>query len=79
MVIDLLRKKVLQKAQKLVDEKRLDSRVQIFDLTIDNIDQSLTDPSLDLRALAKKNTFLINKIKKSHLTPQLIDSRGKIF
>jgi phosphoenolpyruvate synthase/pyruvate phosphate dikinase len=78
-VVDLFRKKVLPVAQVFVNEHRLDYLEQIFDLTIDDIDHALNDSSLDLRALAKERTFILNKIKKSHLIPRVIDSRGKIY
>jgi phosphoenolpyruvate synthase/pyruvate phosphate dikinase len=78
-VIDLFRKEILQKAQTFVNARRLDYPDQIFDLTIANIDEAIIKPALDLRVLAQKNTILINKIRKSKLAPQLIDSRGKMF
>ena len=60
-------------------EGRLDNLEQIFDLTIADIDQACTDPTLDLRALAQERTVLINKIRKSKLVARVIDSRGKIY
>jgi len=53
--------------------------VQIFDLTIADIDRARTGSPLDLRSLAQERTLIINKIKKSHLVARVIDSRGKIY
>jgi pyruvate,water dikinase len=78
-VIDLFRKRVLQVAQTFVIAGRLDVPEQIFDLTIADIDRALGDASLDLRALAKEHTLLLNKIKQCHLVARVIDSRGKIY
>jgi phosphoenolpyruvate synthase/pyruvate phosphate dikinase len=78
-VIALFRRQALAIAQPLVADGRLDKPEQIFDLTIADIDCALTDPNLDLRALAQKRSALINKIRKSKLTVRIIDSRGKIY
>ncbi len=79
MAIDKFRKEIIQKAQAFVADKRLDSPDQIFDLTIDQVDKALNDKNIDLKGLRHENTALIERIKKSHLVPQLIDSRGKVF
>lgn len=78
-VIDLFRRQALALAQTFMAEGRLDYVEQIFDLTIADIDQARTDPSLDLRALAQERTALINRIRKSKLVARVIDSRGKIY
>jgi rifampicin phosphotransferase len=78
-VIDLFRRQALAIARTFVTEGRLDNLEQIFDLTIADIDQARTDPTLDLRALAQERTVLINKIRKSKLVARVIDSRGKIY
>ncbi|MBN1583003.1 MAG: hypothetical protein JXA89_20005 [Anaerolineae bacterium] len=78
-VVDLFRKRVLDIAQAFVDAGRLDDAEQIFDLTVDDIDHALANATLDLRALAKERTVLINKIKRSHLVARVIDSRGKTY
>lgn len=78
-VVDMFRKRALRVADTFVAEGRLDGPGQIFDLTIEDIDNSLADASLDLRAIAAERVVLINKIKKSHLVARVIDSRGKIF
>jgi pyruvate,water dikinase len=78
-VIDIFRREARAIAQSLVAQGRLDTAEQIFDLTIIDIDQARTDPTLDLRALAQERTVIINKIRKSHLVARVIDSRGKIY
>jgi len=78
-VIDIFRREARAIAQSLVAQGRLDTTEQIFDLTITDIDQARTDPTLDLRALAQERTVIINKIRKSHLVARVIDSRGKIY
>jgi phosphoenolpyruvate synthase/pyruvate phosphate dikinase len=78
-VIDLFRRHVLGIAQMFVDNGRLDNREQIFDLTIADIDQALSDQALDLRARGETRSALIKKIKRSHLVVRIIDSRGRVF
>ena len=78
-VVDMFRKRALEVARTFVENGRLDHPEQIFDLTIDDIDQALNNPSLELKPLIQERTHFINKIKKSHLVARVIDSRGKIF
>jgi len=79
MVMDAFRKRALQVAHTFVKAGRLDDPDQIFNLTIDDIDRAVKDPALDLRALAKERTVLLNRIKQIHLVARVIDSRGKVF
>jgi phosphohistidine swiveling domain-containing protein len=78
-VVALFRRQALEIAKTLVESGRLDKSEQIFDLTIEDIDNALTNPEMDLRALAQERSALINKIKSSHLVARIIDSRGKIY
>lgn len=78
-VVDLFRRQSLAIAQGLAAAGRLDRPEQIFELIIADIDRALSDPSLDLRALARERTALIHKIRKSRLVVRVIDSRGKIY
>jgi phosphoenolpyruvate synthase/pyruvate phosphate dikinase len=78
-VVDLFRKQALSVAQTFVAAGRLDQPLQIFDLTIADIDRAQADSTLDLRALAAERSALINKIRKSKLVARIIDSRGKIY
>ena len=78
-VVDLFRRQALTIAKTLVADGRLDRPEQIFDLTIADIDRASADQTLDLRALARQRTLLINKIRRSRLVARVIDSRGKIY
>jgi rifampicin phosphotransferase len=78
-VVDLFRRSALEIAHRFVAEGRLDTLEQVFDLTIADIDRAVSDTLLDLRAMAKERTVLINKIRKSKLAARILDSRGKIF
>ncbi len=60
-VVALFRRQALEIAKTLVESGRLDTSEHIFDLTIEDIDNALTDPELDLRALAQERSALINK------------------
>jgi len=79
MNVDMVRQHVLSAAHDLVESGRLDSIEQVFDLTIDDLDKAIKDPSLDLRLLAEKNTTFLKKIKNIRDFPRVIDSRGKIL
>jgi pyruvate,water dikinase len=75
----MLREKVLKEADMLVKEGRLDYKEQVFDLTFDDLDRGLSDPSLNLREIAEKNTEFLKKLKNIRAFPRIIDSRGKIL
>jgi len=79
LLTDVFRRRVLQAAQTLVEAGRLDDVQQVFDLTMDDLDRALADPTLDLRALAEKNTRFLRKLKRVREFPRVVDSRGKIF
>lgn len=79
MAVDTFRRQVVSIAQSLVDAGRLDNTEQVFDLTIDDLERAMEDPSINLRGLAEKNTRFLRKIKDIHDFPPVIDSRGKIF
>jgi hypothetical protein len=55
LVVDLLRQRILQEAKILYEANRLDSVNQIFDLTLEQLDNGLQDASLGLKELAKNN------------------------
>lgn len=79
LVIDLLRQRILQEAQRLYEAARLDSVNQIFDLTLEQLDTGLKDPSLDLKELSKNNRLFLDRLAKIPSLPTLIDSRGLII
>lgn len=78
-MMSLLRKRVLTVATRLVQNGRLDNLQQVFDLTIDQLDQALADPALDLRALAYQNTAYLRRFAHVREFPRVFDSRGKIL
>jgi len=77
-IVGLLREKVLSQAKKFVDENRLDSIDQVFDLTLDQFEHAKNDTSLDLRRFASSNTLFLKKLAKVKNPPTIIDSRGFI-
>jgi phosphohistidine swiveling domain-containing protein len=79
LVVDLLRHRILQEAQRLYEANRLDSVNQIFDLTLEQLDNGLKDPSLDLKALANNNRSVLDRLANIPSLPTLIDSRGLIL
>jgi phosphohistidine swiveling domain-containing protein len=78
MVNYQVRSRVLAAAQALVDAGRMDAVEQVFDLTMDELQQGLDDPSLDLRAIAHRNREFITRIQHIRDFPVVIDSRGRI-
>ncbi len=79
LVVDLVRHRILQEAERLYEANRLDSVQQIFDLTLEQLDHGLKDPSLDLKALAKNNRLFLDRLSNIPSLPTLIDSRGLIL
>lgn len=79
MTVAELRKKVMEAAEMLTASGRIDHRDQIFDLTIDDLNMGMTNPSVDLRALASQNTIFLKKLANIKEFPRVIDSRGKIL
>ena len=79
VAVDMFRRRVLQVAQALVEAGRLDDVQQVFDLTMDDLDQALADPALDLRTLAERNTRFLSRLKRVREFPRVVDSRGKIL
>ncbi len=79
MVIDRCRRRILAAGQRLFLADRLDEPEQVFDLTLDQLEAALADPSMDLRRLAEDNTRFLRKLRNVHAFPRVIDSRGKII
>jgi phosphohistidine swiveling domain-containing protein len=78
-VVATFRRQVLSIARDFAAAGRLDSPGQIFNLTIDDIDRGAADRSLDLRALGRERSALIDRMKRSRVAVRIIDSRGKIY
>lgn len=79
LAVDLLRQRVLKEAQKLHASGRLQSTNQVFDLTLQELDNGLVDPSLNLIALAKSNRIFLDRLARVPQLPTIIDSRGLII
>jgi pyruvate,water dikinase len=77
-VVAILRQKILAQAERLVAMKRLVSIQQVFDLTIEQLDASQQDHSMDLRRLARENTVFLKRLARVKKPPTVIDSRGFI-
>lgn len=78
-ITDIFRRRALEQAQPLVEAGRLDSPEQVFDLTIEDFEWALVDSTLDLRALAERNTRYLKRFQQVRRFPRVIDSRGKIL
>jgi len=77
-VVAILRKKILVQAEELVALKKLDSVEQVFDLTVEQLDASRHDNSMDLKKLARENTVFLKRLARVKKPPAVIDSRGFI-
>jgi pyruvate,water dikinase len=78
-VVDILRQRALSLARSLVRAGRLDTVEQVFDLTLEELERGVADPSLDLRMQAGRNTRFLKKVQHVRDFPRIIDSRGKIL
>jgi len=79
LAVKMFRQRALQLGQTLVAAGRLDTPQQVFDLHIDEVERALSDPSMDLRALAEENTRYLQRYAHSREFPRIIDSRGRIL
>ena len=72
--------RVLHHADQFVCEGRLDTRDQIFDVAMSEIDRALHEPEFDLRsaAIARGSNFHKLQARVKHF-PMAIDSRGRIL
>ncbi len=79
-VNERIRKRLLRSADDFIAAGRLDSRDQIFDLTMADIDRGTQDEDFDLRAIAQTRGAPYRKLKAQvrHF-PMAIDSRGRIL
>ena len=81
----MFRKHALTIGEEFVREGRMDSREQIFDLTIDQVaraqGESIDDNTVtkDLRPWIRSNTHQTKLVEHISNWPLLIDSRGKII
>ncbi|MFP6615925.1 MAG: PEP-utilizing enzyme, partial [Candidatus Hydrogenedentota bacterium] len=79
-VYERVRKLLLHRADEFIEAGRLDTREQIFDLGIDDVDRASKDPDFDVRAAAAERGAFSRKLK-AHVRhfPMFIDSRGRIL
>lgn len=78
-VIDVVRKRVLREAALLLQKGRLESLEQVFDLTFEELDAGIADPSVDLISKAHANRAFSDRLRQLRQLPSIIDSRGKIL
>ena len=82
-MLALFRERALAVGEKFVSEGRVDSKEQIFDLTIEQVAlaEANDDGSAphDLRPWIESNTLPIKQVEHVRNWPTVIDSRGKII
>lgn len=79
ITVDLLRRRALELGARFVEEGRLESVNQVFDLRIEEIARAEREFDLDVLALVARNLEPRKKLKHVKSWPRVIDSRGKIF
>lgn len=77
--IDAFRTRLLEEAEKLVEDKRLQNVEQVFDLTLEDFEKRVPDKRVDLVELGEHNRRFADKLGKVPQLPALIDSRGRIL
>ena len=78
LAVDYIRQRILKLAEQWVEEGRLDSVEQVFNLKYDQIVQAELDVNLKLRPLIAANIEYYGQFNKQLNPPVLIDSRGFI-
>jgi pyruvate,water dikinase len=75
-----LRKRAFIEGRRLVEENRIDTAEEVFDLTFRDLEAAAQDLSMDLRKIREDRTRFL-KILKARVTefPNVIDSRGRIL
>jgi rifampicin phosphotransferase len=74
-----LRERLMEEANKLFAEGRLQRVEQIFDLTLENLKLEARNPEADLLQLGKTNRKQTDLLARVPRLPQVIDSRGQIL
>ncbi|MDZ4832308.1 MAG: PEP/pyruvate-binding domain-containing protein [Candidatus Melainabacteria bacterium] len=77
--IDALRTRILQEAEILVKEGRLENVHQVFDLSLEDFEKKVPKKKIDLVALGQDNRKNSDKLGRVPQLPPLIDSRGRIL
>lgn len=78
LAIDYIRQRILKLAEQWVEQGRLDSVDQVFNLKYDQVVQAELDANLNLRPLIAANIEFFGQFNKQLNPPSLIDSRGFI-
>ena len=77
-VVNLLRRRALILAERLVAAGRMDDAHQVFDLTPFQLAEAERDAGFDLRAAIERNLSTRRHFDRVREWPRVIDSRGKI-
>ena len=72
------RARALLEGKRFVEEGRLDTPEDIFDLTLDEIEAANAAPSYDLRGAREERLPFYEKLEEVDSFPHLIDSRGRM-
>jgi pyruvate,water dikinase len=79
LAIDAVRTRALAIGSALVAAGRLHAQNDVFDVTLEDVDRALADPSLDVAAIAAKGRADRARYDRLGEKPRLIDSRGRII
>ncbi|MBP6745451.1 hypothetical protein KA344_09450 [bacterium] len=74
-----LRARLLDAADLLVISKRLNTKTQIFDLTMSDLKLAASDSTYDLLSAARRNRAFSDRLAAVPTLPSLFDSRGAIL
>jgi len=78
-IIYEMRRAVLEAARSLVEQGRLDSCEDVFQLSCDELDRAMKDTSFDLRAAIAPRMLYWEKAKRVKMWPLIFDSRGRLL
>lgn len=74
-----LRARLLAEADLLVIAKRLNSKIQIFDLTMNDLKLAASDSTYDLLSASRGNRAFADRLAAVATLPSIFDSRGAIL
>ena len=77
-VVDLMRRRALTLAGRLVAAGRMDDPQEVFDLTPFQLGEAERDAGFDVRAAIERNLSTRRHLDRVREWPRVIDSRGKI-
>ncbi len=76
---DLLRQRVLSLGQTLYKAGRLEAVEQVFDLTLEELDQAVADGSFNVGERARQNKKALDVLARAPQLPSVFNSRGLII